>query len=190
MGTPEPPHVDPLLDRLKAQLQQAAAVDNDAWLAMGSTARKAVYAANRAVHLVSGGLIYVGEGLIKYYARAGRTQPAINRFVQEDELLAVPYDADLYYDKTLRYTVLFYWDENTLRHLLCANPSLLKGYMKMRDRQEALLDARLRILEQRGMAKLTLMDRLFKGLRAQIKGRDLANFVHLAYGYVSQIKGK
>jgi len=190
MSSPESLPIDPLLAGLKAQLQQVAALDADTWLAVASAAHRAAYAAGRAVHLESGGLIYVGDGLMKQYARPGRTQPAINRFIAGGGLLAVPYDADSYYVKTIQPTTLFYWGELTLRQLLCTNPTLLQAYMKLRDGQEALLDARFRILEQRGTAKLVLMDQLFKGLRAQIKGKDLANFVHLAYGYVSQIKDK
>ncbi|MFB2117849.1 hypothetical protein [Parapedobacter sp. 2B3] len=182
--------MDMPLAGLETLLRRLGAVDAGAWAAVTGSMRSARYGIERPIRLEAGGLLYVGEGLLKQYVRHGRTQPAINRFIRQGEVYAVPHDPDPVYIKTIQPSTVYCWDSHTLRRLLLEYPSLLGSYLKIRDMQENALDTRLWLLEQTGKAKLALFDRTFGQLRAHLKGKDLGNYLHLAYAYISQIREK
>lgn len=177
------------LAHLETLLRSLGAMPGSTWAAVVDAAREARYGADRAVYLEAGGLLYVGEGLLKQYTLSGRNRPSINRFIQQGGTYAIPHNHDTIYVKALQPSTLYLWDAHTLRRLLAEHVGLLSIYMKLRDRQEEQLDTRLWLLEQRGREKLQYFDKRFAGLRAHIRGKDLANYLHLAYAYISQLKG-
>src|SRR5690606_2156940 len=117
-------------------IRQFGALSPAAIEALGAATGLHRYGRAKAVHLEAGSMIYVGEGLLKQYARAGRAEPDILRFIRAEEVLLVPYEVDRVYIKTLEKSVLYVWDEYLLRQLMAKHPALLKIYMHLRDVQE------------------------------------------------------
>jgi len=176
------------LTALEIWLRTFGPLRPEAWEGIVGAVVKRVYGMGKAVALAPGGMIYVGEGLLKQYARAGRTQPDIIRFLQAGEVLLVPYEADNSYVKTLERSVLYYWDEYALRQIMIAYPELLKIYMKLRDRQEMLLDLKIRLMGEELRNKLPLFDRYYPNLRPFLKNKDLANYLQVHESTLSRSK--
>lgn len=177
-----------LLDSLHQQLHQLGPLRREAWEEMLAVATKRMFRAARAVTLSPGAMLYIAEGLVKQCARSGRTEPDILRFLRAQELMIVPYNADGMYVKTLAPAVIYYWDEYTLRQLMLKHAELLKIYMLLRDTQEHALDIKLLLLGQQIRNKLILFDQYYPSLRAFIKNKDLANYLHVHESTLSRNK--
>jgi CRP-like cAMP-binding protein len=176
------------LAALEMLLRNFGPLRSEAWEAIYTATAQRVYSSAKAIHLEAGGMIYVGEGLLKQYARAERTQPGIIRFLQAGEVLFAPYEVNSIYVKTIQRSTLYYWNEHTLRQLIASYPEVLKMYMRLRDLQEGALDFKVLLLEQEVKAKLLLFDQHYPKLRLFIKNKDLANFLHVSESTLSRSK--
>lgn len=177
-----------LPNNLLTFIHQYGALSYSAVEGLAAIVMQHTYGRAKAVHLEAGSMVYVGEGLLKQYARAGRAEPDIVRFVQAEEVLLVPYEVDRIYIKTLEKSTLYMWDEYLLRQLINQHPELLKIYMQLRDMQEAILDFKLLLLGQEVRQKLDLFDQHYPGLRSRIKNKDLANYLHVHESTLSRSK--
>lgn len=178
----------PLLDPLKEQLRALGALSTETWQALSEVALERQYGNARAVQLDGGSMLYVAKGLLKQYARAERTQPSIVRFIKDGQVLFVPYDYNPIYVKTIARSVLYYWDEFSLRQTINKHPELLKQYMALRDIQEQALDYKILLLEEEVRNKLTLFNKHQGDLWPYIKNKDLANFLHISESTLSRSK--
>ncbi|MEH6306176.1 hypothetical protein RYH73_11015 [Olivibacter sp. CPCC 100613] len=178
----------PLLNPFQEELKQLGALSNEAWQALTEIVLERRYGNARAVQLDGGSMLYIGEGFIKQYARAERTQPSIVRFITRGQVLFVPYDYHSIYVKTIERSVLYYWDEYTLRQVITAHPQLLKLYMTLRDMQEQALDHKILLLEEEVRHKLILFNKYQGDLWPYVKNKDLANFLHVSESTLSRSK--
>lgn len=169
-------------------MRSHGALTSEAYEALEASAVERMYTSLKAVMLEAGGMMYVGEGLLTQYALAERTQPSIIRFIQKGQVMFIPYEASTIYVKTINRSVLYYWDEYTLRQLLGSYPELLKIYMQLRDAQEAMLDFKVRLLEEKVRDKLVLFKKYYRDLLPNIKNQDLANFFHVNESTLSRGK--
>ncbi len=179
-----------LLAHMEALLRQLGPLTEEAWEALRAAARQRRYGADRAVHLEAGGMLYVGSGLLKQYARAGRTKPAIQAFLGRGEPYCCPHASDGAYLKSVLPSELWYWEGHALRQLMAGHPCLIALYMRLRDMQEERLDKRLLLLEARAKEKLALFNDLQPRTASFVKGRDLANHLNMDYTYLIHLRGK
>jgi len=172
---------------LREQLRQLGPLREEAWRQIEAQAVQRDYAADRPIALPSAGVIYVEEGLLKQYQRSKRIKPCINRFIVTGNYIFTPFAPDSIYIKTILACKLWYWEGEAVCTLLLQYPELYALYQQLRDRYDALLDIRMRILESKHTQKLALFQEHFQEIRPYLRAKDVANYIGVHPNYFSKL---
>ncbi|GAA4777986.1 hypothetical protein GCM10023231_00540 [Olivibacter ginsenosidimutans] len=172
---------------LKELLLRLGSLREEAWQELTMRVQQRIYKPYKSIILPPTGVIYVQEGLLKQYQRSEREAAAITRFITTNQHIFIPTQPDNLYIKTILESTLWYWEGEAVHSLLLCYPELYALYQQLRDRYDALLDIRMRILESKHIQKLQLFQEHFHKIRPYLRAKDIANYIGVHPNYISKL---